>query len=64
MTISARSEKSEKKKDKNDSRSVNNFFYSLTIPSDAVGDPEIKHDERKITITFKKSEAKIQTKTH
>lgn len=64
MTISARSEKSKKKKDKDESRSVNNFFYSLTIPSDAVGDPEIKRDDGKITITLKKSEAETQTKTH
>ncbi|MCE3255400.1 MAG: hypothetical protein K0R25_894 [Rickettsiaceae bacterium] len=59
MTISAKNEGSGKDKKKGESHIYSNFFYSLSIPSDVVGDPEIKREEGKVTIKFaKKNEQK------
>jgi len=63
MVVSAKSEKSEKDKKKGESHLSNNFFYSLSIPSDAVDNPDIKREEGKITIEFTKSKPKNSSET-
>jgi len=54
MTVSAAHGELKKDKKKGELRSSNNLFYSLTIPQDAVGNPEIKREEGKIVIKFAK----------
>ncbi len=58
LTLSAKSDKSLSKDKTKELRSSKSFYYSLSIPSDVVGDPEIKREEGKIEIKFARAAQK------
>jgi HSP20 family molecular chaperone IbpA len=62
LTISAENENVSTDKKKVEMQLSNNFFYSMTIPTDADAEPQIKREEGKIIVKFKKVQKSVEYK--